>query len=169
MISVHNWTKGNDRSSDGRIIENNWANCGFEKLASSALWGWNLSMWRGERWTEEKPDLNDNEQNTHLHFAPPRGIDLLIWIISLYMSLCYMHGRRWAPLISASSPSEVTDQPEGLHPVPGLKSLSKREEGYLCGKSVLESVHKCVNVALGMWVWDCERECVHIWNIFNLI
>lgn len=60
---------GDDRSSNGRIIENNWANCRFEKLASSALRGWNMSMWRGERWTEKKADLNDNEQNTGLHFV----------------------------------------------------------------------------------------------------
>lgn len=76
LLSINKWflltieLRGNDRSSDGEIIENNWANCGFEKLASSALRGRNTSMWREERWTEEKPDLNDNKQNPpRLHFS----------------------------------------------------------------------------------------------------
>lgn len=156
MISAHNWTKGNDRSSDGGIIENNWANCRSEKLASSALRGWNISTWREERWTEEKPDLNDNEQNTRLHFAStPLRMGLLIWIICPYMSQCHMIGRRctfWSP---HPEPRQLFTSPRA-HPGPRMKSLSSAEEVYLCAATALESLHliKCVNSALGMWAWQ---------------
>lgn len=172
MISVHNWTKGSDRSIDGGIIENNWGNCRFENLASSALRGRNMSMWREERWTEEKPDLNDNEQNTRLYFAStpedrsaylnnqPRtclnvtcmGEDEHLW--SLHPELQQLFTSLRAYILA-----------------PVWKRPSSTEEVYLCGATVLESLHiiKCVNSALGMCEAENESEsvCVHMWNIFT--
>lgn len=170
MISVHNWTEGNDRSSDGRIIENNWANCGFEKLASSALRGRNMSMWREERWTEEKPDLNDNEQNTRLHFAStPEESSAYLNNQLVHVSMSHAWERMSTFWSLHPQPQQLFSSLRGSHPGPSLKSLSSTEEVYLFRATVLESLHViiCVKSALGMCESESDREIVHTWSTFT--
>lgn len=165
VFSVQNWTKGKDRSSDGGIIENNWANCRFEKLDLSALRGWNMSMWSEKRWTEKKTDLNDNEQNTHLYFAHTPE-DLLIWIIGPYMSQCHVCARRRAALISASWASAATHQPEGKHPGTALHSPSSTERVHHCAAArMLGSLHGVKHVKLALSLCRCDWDSKSVGNL----
>lgn len=168
MISVHNWTKENDRSSYGKIIVNNWGNCRFENLASSALRGWNMSMLRRERWTEAKRDLNDNEQNTRLHFASTPE-DRSAYLNNQPVHVLISHAWEkmntfdlFIPSFSSFSAAwGFTSRPRSDKPLKHSGS---------CGKTVLECLHeiKCVNLALGMCEPQNESRSLSIYGPLSI-
>lgn len=100
-------------------------------LASSALQGQNRGMWRGEMWTEEKPDLDDNEQNTRLHFAPTPEDRWAYLNNQPCVSRCQKRRRRSAPLISASSAAADLQQPEAYILSQSVNRPGSPEEGVL--------------------------------------
>lgn len=165
MISAHNWTKGNDRSSNGRIIENNWANCGFEKLASSALRGRNMSMWRGERWTEEKPDLNDNEQNTRLHFASaPEDRSAYLNNQPVHVSMSHVWEKMSTFDLCIISLSSFSLAWGPYNPGPGPKSLLSTEEA----TSVVKTAWSlCWRLNVRIWHWTSENKRVSIYRALS--